>query len=269
VFSPYYAWSGRKDPENHVCINVALYGPSGARWAMSERGRARLVREPDLLCVGPSCVEWDGTTLTYQIEEVAAPIPMRVSGTVRVVPDFLPGRTYALDDAGRHVWTPIAPGARVAVDFRKPALRWTGTAYLDANYGSEPLESGFRSWDWARAVTPAGTTILYDTQPRSGASFSRLLSFGPDGSVKESPVPERIALDPTRIWRVPRNVRAASDSDARVLRTLEDSPFYARSLVSAPLLGRNVAAFHESLSLDRFATNWVKALLPFRMPRRP
>ncbi|PWL34545.1 MAG: carotenoid 1,2-hydratase, partial [Marivita sp. XM-24bin2] len=26
VFSPWYRWSGRKNPEDHVCINVATYG---------------------------------------------------------------------------------------------------------------------------------------------------------------------------------------------------------------------------------------------------
>ena len=25
VFSPWYYWSKRKDPQNHVCINVAMY----------------------------------------------------------------------------------------------------------------------------------------------------------------------------------------------------------------------------------------------------
>ena len=50
VFSPWYAWSGRRDPENHVCINVATYGPGG-RFAMTERGRAALRRGPDRLAV--------------------------------------------------------------------------------------------------------------------------------------------------------------------------------------------------------------------------
>ena len=27
VFSPYYAWTGRRDPLNHCAVNVALYGP--------------------------------------------------------------------------------------------------------------------------------------------------------------------------------------------------------------------------------------------------
>jgi carotenoid 1,2-hydratase len=39
VFSPYYHWAGRRDPEDHVCINVALYRPGGNRWSMTERGR--------------------------------------------------------------------------------------------------------------------------------------------------------------------------------------------------------------------------------------
>ena len=30
VFSPYYAWSGRRDPLNHCAVNVALYGERGA-----------------------------------------------------------------------------------------------------------------------------------------------------------------------------------------------------------------------------------------------
>ena len=37
VFSPWYYWSGRKNPSNHVCINVAMYG-KGWRWTMTERG---------------------------------------------------------------------------------------------------------------------------------------------------------------------------------------------------------------------------------------
>ena len=43
VFSPYYAWARRKGdagPENHVAVNVALYGKGGKRWSMTERGRS-------------------------------------------------------------------------------------------------------------------------------------------------------------------------------------------------------------------------------------
>jgi carotenoid 1,2-hydratase len=52
-----------------------------------------------------------------------------------------------------------------------------------------------------------------------------------------------------------------------VISTLEDTPFYARSVVRTRLLGEPVTAMHESLSLDRFSALWVQAMLPFRIPR--
>jgi hypothetical protein len=33
VFSPYYHWAGRRDPDDHVCINVALYRPAATAGA--------------------------------------------------------------------------------------------------------------------------------------------------------------------------------------------------------------------------------------------
>jgi carotenoid 1,2-hydratase len=53
-----------------------------------------------------------------------------------------------------------------------------------------------------------------------------------------------------------------------VLRSLEDGPFYTRSLVESRWYGRTVVAVHESLDLDRFVRPAVQAMLPFRMPRR-
>jgi carotenoid 1,2-hydratase len=52
-----------------------------------------------------------------------------------------------------------------------------------------------------------------------------------------------------------------------VRRTLEDTPFYARSVLQTRLLGQDAIAVHESLSLDRFRNPIVQAMLPFRMPR--
>jgi carotenoid 1,2-hydratase len=53
----------------------------------------------------------------------------------------------------------------------------------------------------------------------------------------------------------------------RDLRTVEDTPFYARSLLTD---GASSPAHvvHESLSLERFRSPWVQSMLPFRMPRR-
>lgn len=51
-------------------------------------GRAgALKRDADTLAIGPSSLRWDGTALTIDIEEVTAPIPSRLSGRLRVLPD--------------------------------------------------------------------------------------------------------------------------------------------------------------------------------------
>ena len=270
MFSPYYASARRRgagDPLQHCALNVALYGAGGKRWALTERSGRALQRSRSRLGIGPSSLCWDGSALTVQIEELTAPFPSRLRGTVRVHPAALPGRGFALDAAGRHVWTPISPCARVEVALERPALRWSGAAYFDANAGSEPLEAGFRSWDWSRAgLQRGGTAVLYDAVRRDGSTRLLALRFGPDGSVENFEAPPPVHL-PTTGWRVARGTRADAGHGAAVVETLEDTPFYARSLLRTHLLGERTTAVHESLSLDRFRTRWVQALLPFRMPR--
>ncbi|MBE7220467.1 MAG: hydratase, partial [Caulobacteraceae bacterium] len=50
--------------------------------------------------------------------------------------------------------------------------------------------------------------------------------------------------------------------------TLLDAPFYARSVIGTRLLGQDVEAIHESVSLDRFRNPIIQTFLPWRMPRR-
>ncbi len=80
VFSPYYHWRGRRDPDDHCAFNVALYGPRGARWAMTERGKPAVHRERAAFAIGPSAMVWRGDALTIEIHEIAAPWPRRVRG---------------------------------------------------------------------------------------------------------------------------------------------------------------------------------------------
>lgn len=68
---------------------------------------------------------------------------------------------------------------------------------------------------------------------------------------------------------IARETRCDAGARATVLETLESGPFYARSLVRTRAEGREWTAFHESVSLRRFAARWVQALLPVRLPRRP
>jgi carotenoid 1,2-hydratase len=278
VFSPYYAWARRSQgeavrPAAHCALNVSLYhrppGRTGYQrlWAMTERGESQLRRSAEQLQIGPSRLAWqqDGT-LQIEVDEWTAPWPRRLRGQIRLQPQVLPGQAFALDAAGHHVWQPIAPLARVALDFDAPrGLRWQGHAYLDANHGTRPLEQDFRSWQWSRAALGehAGCRVLYEVQPLSGGHRALALDFDAQGHISPQPLPPDCPL-PGTAWRLARRTRAAQPPE--LLATLESGPFYSRSLLRDPRDGS--LAVHESLSLQRFRQPWVQALLPFRMPRR-
>lgn len=269
VFSPYYAVArglGRDDPHNHCALNVALYGPVKKHWTLTERTRADLHRDSRSIRIGPSGLDWDGEVLTISINEITVPLPSRVIGTVRVRPHALSRQAFALDTLGRHHWHPVAPCAQIEVTMQRPALQWTGHAYVDCNFGDEPLEAAFREWDWTRMQLGESTGVLYDITPRHSAPLSLALRFDPDGAIEAFDPPPRADL-PTTLWRVHRHARS-DDGAPRLIKTLEDTPFYARSLVSATVLGNRTIGVHESLSLRRVANPIVRAMLPFRMPRR-
>ena len=268
VFSPYYAGARRNgvaDPLEHCALNVALYGGTG-KWALTERRRGAVRRTPDVLTLGPSALAWKDGVLTVRIDEVSAPLPSRIRGCVRLYPGSTLHQAVRLDVEGRHRWWPIAPCARVEVALDRPALAWRGAGYLDANAGSVPLEQSFRGWSWSRARLRDGTAVLYDVDRRKGDPLSLALAFDRNGGVAPFTPPPVAALPGTR-WRIARAPRAAGAGPVAVVRTLEDTPFYARSLLSSRLLGERVTAMHESLSLERFSAAWVQMLLPFRMPR--
>ena len=269
VFSPYYAWSrrrGQPDPYRHCALNVALYGVGGPSWSCTERGQAALDRAPSWLAIGPSALRWTGSGLEIAIDEITAPLPRRLRGTVRLHPEALNPSAFDLDAEGRHRWWPICPCARVEVDFDAPDLRWSGHGYLDTNDGDEPLENAFSRWHWSRATLRGGSAVLYDVVRRDGQDASVALRFLRSGAVTEEEPPPRAALPPSR-WRVARETRADPGGHPAVERGLEDGPFYARSILRTQLFGEPTAAMHESLSLDRFRSPWVQAMLPFRMPR--
>jgi carotenoid 1,2-hydratase len=105
--------------------------------------------------------------------------------------------------------------------------------------------------------------VLYDAWHRGGTNRSLALRFDRRGGCESFAPPPRVSL-PRTLWRLPRATRG----EARVTRTLEDTPFYARSLLRQRLFDEELVSVHESLSLDRFRMPVVQAMLPFRMPRR-
>lgn len=279
VFSPYYAQArargGVVDPLAFCTMNVVLHGPKGSlsalgtRFALNERGRASLRREPQALEIGPSAMRWEGDTLVITLDEATAmfPVPVRgaIRGTVRVRPQREAAAPVALDPEGRHRWWPVATSARVEVSLSEPALRWCGNGYHDANTGDRPLEADFRGWCWSRATVNGDGVVLYDTELRDGARRVMGRRFTARG-VEALDAPRWVEL-PKSAWGIARNTRCDAGASAAVEKTLLDAPFYTRSVLRTRLLGRETLSFHEAVDLGRFAKPWVQFLVPFKMRR--
>jgi carotenoid 1,2-hydratase len=264
VFSPYYKWAGYAEPENHVAVNIALYGPGARRWTMTERKRSALSRNEGEFCVGPSRLAYDGEAFEMSFDEISAPIPRRTRGRVRLIPQALSHRRFAIDGAGKHGWMPIAPLARVEVTLDDPALSWKGHGYADTNAGDEPIARAFASWDWSRAEIGGDCVALYDAIAKDGAVQQIATRFTTQGNEDIAPPPRRPL--PRTSWGIDRQTQ--SDGPVRLVSTLENTPFYARSLIETQLLGKTGLAMHETLSVKRFDTTTVRLMLPWRMPRR-
>jgi len=107
--------------------------------------------------------------------------------------------------------------------------------------------------------------VLYHGLRTSGETFCVALTYDEQGQAAEFDPPPEMAL-PKTFWRMNRTTR--SDAPARVVQVLEDAPFYARSVLHSRLLGQDVTAVHETLSLRRFESPIVQLMLPFKAPRR-
>jgi carotenoid 1,2-hydratase len=265
VFSPYYAHARRKglgDAENHCAINVALYGGT-KRWAMTERGKVDISRTESEFVCGPSSMRMEGDDLVITISERCAPLPRRITGVVRVK---MPSRYSAdvmLDDKGLHYWRAVAPHARIDVQLVEPHLRWQGRAYHDMNWGSEPLERGFREWTWSRLHDDNAAVVFYDAQRTDHSRKAFAMRFE-EGAISETSLPPRHSLK-RGFWGMAQDVR--SEVLPMVISKLEDAPFYTRNHVLVGHGGKLLEAFQESLSLEKFDNKLVQMMLPFRMPR--
>lgn len=269
VFSPYYFASRDRQatiPYDHCAMNVALYGSGRGKWAFTEYPHSAMECHSDSLVIGRNQVSWDGHELECRIDEKAAPLPAPIRGTVRLYPQTSTSLALALDRQMQHWWQPLVPRGRIVVDMERPALRWSGTGYLDTNHGAAPLDEGMRRWSWLRAHGCSGTTVIYDVAPTGENPKLHALNISPSGRTHELAPPPRVSL-PATGWRIQRETHADSGFLPTVTSTLEDAPFYARSLLITQIEGERMQAVHESLSLERFRSSWVRTLLPFRMRR--
>jgi len=270
VFSPYYAWANQKapaDPDNYCCINVAIYTPGKKRWAMTERKKAAMYRDTNHFSVGPSDLSWDGEKLSIRVNERSLPFAQKISGKITVYPQGLFNYSVPLDAGQKHRWGPISPVSRVEVNLENPEIKWSGHAYLDSNEGDEGIHQPFKDWDWARATLKDGSTaVIYDVREKSGQENLLLLRFTTTGTVETfTEIPRQLL--PLSFWRIQGQLR--SQTPVKLIQSLEDTPFYTRSMVSANWLGEPVHAMHETLNIPRFSSPIVRWMLPWRMPRLP
>ncbi|MEM7781033.1 MAG: hydroxyneurosporene dehydrogenase [Pseudomonadota bacterium] len=254
---------------DHCSLNVAMYGPQ-RRWVMHERPRGDVTRGAHDLTIGASSVIWDGDALTIEIEErdtrLFNPIHRRVAGRVKVYPEALNRASFALDPAQNHIWHCMAPRARIEVEMKEPGLSWSGMGYFDHNRGREPLEKGFNTWHWSRAHMKRGAVVCYEGERGDGSVFASAIRFDAEAVPMEVDLPPMAPL-PKSSWRIERSTRSEIGK-AKVRRTWEDTPFYARSELATKLYGEEVVAVQESLDMRRFDSGVVQFMLPFRMPRR-
>jgi carotenoid 1,2-hydratase len=265
VFSPWYAWSGRKNPHNHCCINVAMYG-KGWRWTMTERGEESLRQSKDQLKIGPSSFTWDKGKLIIDINEMSSPHLDRVIGKVTITPKVITSVEVNLTSDGSHIWRPFAPNADIHVEIEKKGWDWKGHGYFDANFGTRALEQDFSYWTWSRLPCTEGSIAFYDAIRRKEEPLSVSLKFHSNGRVEEINAPPEARLSRS-LWAVKRRTRSDNGYQPTQVKHMLDAPFYTRSAIKTKIYGEETIGVHEALDLDRFSSPLLKPFLAVRVPR--
>ena len=266
VFSPTYFRARRRhiaaDPTAHCGFNVVVHGERGSSWAFSEYRGTEVERSADRLVLGRNQIDRSEHGLRVIVDERTSPWGRPLRGQIRLEsPMWMPDQ-FALDDAGRHVWWPVAPQATIHVDLEQPKLRFVGTGYHDSNRGIEPLEQAFSRWTWSRSTDAGGTSLLYDVTASDGVDRRLGLRYG-GGAVEPIEPSAMTGLGRSR-WGLSRHTRVAPGGHARLQRTLVDTPFYARSIIETDLAGAPAIGIHEVVDLERFARTTTQLMLPFR-----
>ncbi len=265
VFSPWYAWSGRKEPHNHCCINVAMYG-KGWRWTMTERGKHAVKQSPDKLQIGPSSYTWNNGKLVIAINEISTPHFDKIVGTVTITPKHITNIEVNLTADGSHTWRPFAPNAEIDVQIEKKGWNWKGHGYFDANFGTRALEQDFSYWTWSRLPCKKGSIAFYDADRRKDSPLCVSLKFHSDGSVEEIIAPPETRLSRS-LWAVRRKTRSDIGYNPTQVKHMLDAPFYTRSAIKTKINGEEVTGVHEALDLNRFSSPFLKPMLALRVPR--
>lgn len=261
VFSPRYRAAGKVSPLPFSAFHVAL-GGAASRFALTET--SAVVRSPNSLVIGASTLRWTGTELVADLDERTA-FGRRVQGRVRIDVPSLLQTDVQLDAAGAHRWSPLAPSVRAEVELTTPAVRFRGHAYLDSNEGDARLEAAFSRWSWSRLAAADGRTwIAYDTVDVEGTAVARSFAVDAHGLEERPPGDLTPVALPSTLFRLHPTVRL-DPGGLEFAKTMQDAPFYTRTLVRGRALGQPVTGVHEWLDLERFSNPWVQRMIPYRM----
>jgi carotenoid 1,2-hydratase len=268
-FSPGYARARTRGPASALgfcSMNVALYGRRASAWTLQESVVTEPERSSREVAIGRSGMVWEDDRLTVTIDERTSPMGRPVRGKVVLHAEAFTGLELTIDEREQHRWWPVAPIARIEVDLPLPGARFSGHGYHDANAGEVPLEATFETWNWSRARAGSSAVITYDVACSSGAERSLALRVCRNGQVDPLEHTRRSRLGRTA-WRLERHARVDEGHDGRVVRSLEDGPFYARALVHTRLDGGDTVAMHETLAAHRLRSALVRFFTAFRMTK--
>ena len=262
VFSPWYSWSGRKNPHNHCSLNVVTYGKRG-RWTMTERKEKSIGLDANNFQIGPSNICWNGKSLDINFKEITIPHLDSLEGTISIYPEYITDIEVLLKPDGTHIWRPFAPISRIKVETNKKGWKWEGNAYLDGNFGTRALEQDFSYWTWSRLPCKEGSIAFYDANRRKGKPLSVSLKFYSDGLVKEMIAPPETQLSRS-LWAVQRKTRSDIDYKPKQIKHMLDAPFYTRSGIKTKIYGEEMIGVHEALDLNLEA-EFFNLLIPFNL----
>ena len=198
------------------------------------------------------------------------PIPSQIRGTVRLIPD-------GAHAAARSSWTRAAAiaGGRSPPRPGRGRAEQPGPALVRRRLSRHQCRrrslwrTPSRPGTGARASTRKGAAMLYDVERRSGAALALALRSTAPARSSSSNRRRSPLCRTTRWWRVARRTRADASHPATVRETLEDAPFYARSVLPPTSAGRASHGRAREPVARPLPHSWVQALLPFRMPRVP
>ena len=153
-------------------------------------------------------------------------------------------RAFDLDAAGRHHWWPMAPvlPGRGRLERAGPALDAAAPISTPTTATSR-WRTPSRSWTWCRADLAArgGDPLRRDAPrrlpPEPVAALRRRRRRAASIARRSRP-----PLPPDAGSAACRARLAATTAASQVVRTFEDTPFYARSLLSSTLCGEAVTA---------------------------